>query len=866
MNYRSNKPGRGQRPTRTQGAQRGVGGRSRGSEPRKVRKTSIRDIFRSGGYRGGLKSFGWPFVIGLLLIVVGIFLFGAFVSYIATGAEDQSLLLEQGTMSAEEMSRQMGGKFGIHGSKLMHTLINGWLGLGMLFLFYLVPLKGISLLLQRRIPFVQQTIFCIMGALWLSAALALMPDGWTASWFFLPGGSFGEMMVEWLTVYIGVIGVVLVLLLVLAVLLYFSIASFRQKYSAFALRQRAKNAERGLFSAMEEDRSAPASESVADECGSAEDEETLIPFAPDDPVQERAEGSSYGYDIVTEGDTTIGETTAYLVPQDRDMEAELSQEEDDDVSLSVVDARHDEEYTLTPEERAARIVAEQGLYDPHKELPRYQMPDIDLLRKYTQENDKIDEEEIRANKQLISETLKSFKIGVLSITATVGPAITLYEVVPAQGVHISRIKGLEDNISMSLSALGIRIIAPMPGKGTIGMEVPNKNPQIVSMRSVIASKAFQESKAALPVALGKTITNEVFVFDLAKVPHLLVAGATGQGKSVGLNAIITSLLYKRHPSELKFVMVDPKMVEFSMYSLIEKHYMAKLPDETQTIITDTARVAKTLNSLCQEMDDRYELLASAHVRNIREYNEKFTNRRLNSENGHRFLPYIVLIIDEYGDLLITAGKEIETPITRLAQKARAVGIHAIIATQRPTASIITGAIKSNFPGRIAFRVTSQLDSRIILDASGANRLVGKGDLLYSSGNDLTRVQCAFIDTPEVNEMVEFIGDQHGYPHAYDLPEVVAESSDSAVATSGAALDPNNRDALFEEVAERLVAEQKASISFIQQIYAIGYNRAARLMVQLEAAGIVSGADGQKPREVLIKSYDQLHHLLRSNDE
>lgn len=853
MSYKSTKPGEGKRPVRRRTPDKTTKTKSSATKT-KGYKTSIRDIFTSREYRGGLKSFGWPFVIGLVLVVIGIFLFGAFISYIINGAEDQSLLIDQGVRNAEEMSKQMGGKFGIHGSKLMHALIDGWLGLGMLFLFYLIPLKGLSLLLQRRVPFIQQTIFCLAGAFWLSAALALMPDSWTASWFFLPGGVFGEMMIGWLSMYIGVLGVILLLVLVLAILLYFSFAPLRSRYRDFALRQRSKDEE---TTEMEEVRGEEQEEHELTEDAPQEMEYIHFPEEEShvEDIPAISNDRTEDYDMpTTEG--YYGDTTPISHPTQ-----ELARTEGDEVGLSVVDARHDEEYTLSPEERAAQLVAEQGLYDPHKDLPRYQMPDIDILKKYAQENDKIDEEEIRANKQLITETLRSFKIDVLSITATVGPAITLYEVVPAQGVHISRIKGLEDNISMSLSALGIRIIAPMPGKGTIGMEVPNKNPQIVSMRSVIASKAFQESKAALPVALGKTITNEVFVFDLAKVPHLLVAGATGQGKSVGLNAIITSLLYRMHPTELKFVMVDPKMVEFSMYSLIEKHYMAKLPDETQTIITDTGRVAKTLNSLCQEMDDRYELLAGAHVRNIKEYNEKFTNRRLNPENGHRFLPYIVLVIDEYGDLLITAGKEIETPITRLAQKARAVGIHAIIATQRPTASIITGAIKSNFPGRIAFRVTSQLDSRIILDASGANRLVGKGDLLYSSGNDLTRVQCAFIDTPEVNQMVEFIGEQQGFAHAYDLPEVATEGEESAAGMSGAALDPSNRDALFDEVAERLVAEQKASISFIQQIYAIGYNRAARLMVQLEAAGIVGGADGQKPREVLIKSYDQLHRHL-----
>lgn len=532
-----------------------------------------------------------------------------------------------------------------------------------------------------------------------------------------------------------------------------------------------------------------------------------------------------------------------------------------DVKLEVVDNRsmEDEVDARTVAATSEELVAKLGPYDPRKELSGYLFPGLDLLKKYDQENTEIDQSEIQSNKELITNTFKSFNIDILSITATVGPAITLYEVVPAAGVHISRIRGLEENIAMSLSALGIRIIAPMPGKGTIGLEVPNKKPQIVSMRSVIASNKFQTSKADLPIALGRTITNEVFVFDLAKAPHLLVAGATGQGKSVGLNAIITSLLYTKHPSELKFVMVDPKMVEFSMYSLIEKHYMAKLPGEEQVIITDTKRVAATLNSLCQEMDDRYELLAAAHVRNIKEYNELFVNRRLNPEKGHRYLPYIVLIIDEYGDLLITAGKEIEIPITRLAQKARAIGIHAIIATQRPTAKIITGAIKANFPGRIAFRVTSSMDSRIILDTTGANRLVGKGDLLYQSGSNMTRVQCAFVDTPEVNAIVDFISAQRGYTEAYELPEVTDDKSTTGSPSDGTgmALDPNDKDEIFDEVARMLVLEQRASISLIQQKFSIGYNRAARLMNQLVAGGIVTPKEGNKPQDVIPASIEEL---------
>ena len=453
----------------------------------------------------------------------------------------------------------------------------------------------------------------------------------------------------------------------------------------------------------------------------------------------------------------------------------------------------------------------------------------------------------------------NYGIEITSIRATVGPTITLYEIVPQAGVRISRIKNLEDDIALSLSALGIRIIAPMPGKGTIGIEVPNKDPQIVSMQSVIASKKFQECTYDLPVALGKTITNEVFIFDLTKMPHLLVAGATGQGKSVGLNAIITSLLYKKHPSEMKMVLVDPKMVEFNIYQTIERHYLAKLPDEEKAIITDVSKVTKTLNSLTKEMDDRYELLMRAHVRTIKEYNEKFVKRRLNPNNGHRYLPYIVVVIDEFGDLIMTAGKEIEMPIARIAQKARAVGIHMVIATQRPTTNIITGTIKANFPARMAFRVTSQIDSRTILDMNGANQLIGRGDMLFSQGSNLIRIQCAFVDTPEVEEIAQYIGNQRGYESAFPLPEVSSPDEENRIES----IDANDRDPLFDEAARLIVVHQQGSTSLIQRKFSIGYNRAGRLMDQLEAAGIVGPVQGSKPRDVFISDEYSLEKLLDS---
>ncbi|MDD4537214.1 MAG: DNA translocase FtsK, partial [Petrimonas sp.] len=498
-------------------------------------------------------------------------------------------------------------------------------------------------------------------------------------------------------------------------------------------------------------------------------------------------------------------------------------------------------------------------YDPKKDLSSFAFPTMDLLKVYNTGNRQVDMQEQNENKDKIIRTLRNYGIEITSIKATVGPTITLYEIVPQAGVRISRIRNLEDDIALSLSALGIRIIAPMPGKGTIGIEVPNKEPQIVSMQSVIASVKFQECTYDLPVALGKTITNEVFIFDLAKMPHLLVAGATGQGKSVGLNAIITSLLYKKHPSEMKMVLIDPKMVEFNIYSTIEKHYLAKLPDEEKAIITDVTKVTQTLNSLTKEMDDRYELLMRAHVRAIKEYNEKFIKRKLNPKNGHRYLPYIVVVIDEFGDLIMTAGKEIEMPIARIAQKARAVGMHMVIATQRPTTNIITGTIKANFPARMAFRVTSQIDSRTILDATGANQLIGRGDMLFSQGSNLIRIQCAFVDTPEIEDISQYIGKQRGYESAFALPEVVSADSED----KPGAVDLNERDTLFDEAARLIVIHQQGSTSLIQRKFSIGYNRAGRLMDQLETAGIVGPAQGSKPRDVYISDEYSLEKLLDS---
>ena len=498
-------------------------------------------------------------------------------------------------------------------------------------------------------------------------------------------------------------------------------------------------------------------------------------------------------------------------------------------------------------------------FDPRRDLSSYQIPPLDLLNAYGSQDIVVDPKELEANKDRIVETLSHYKIDIAKIKATVGPTVTLYEIVPAAGVRISKIKSLEDDIALSLSALGIRIIAPIPGKGTIGIEVPNRNAQVVSMRSVLASERFQTCGFDLPVALGKTISNEVFVADLAKMPHLLMAGATGQGKSVGLNAILASILYKKHPAEVKFVLVDPKKVELTLYNKIERHFLAKLPGDSDAIITDTSKVINTLNSLCVEMDQRYDLLKVAMVRNIKEYNEKFVARKLNPENGHRYLPYIVLVVDEFADLIMTAGKEVETPIARLAQLARAIGIHLIIATQRPSVNVITGIIKANFPARIAFKVSSKIDSRTILDAGGADQLIGRGDLLFSAGNDLVRIQCAFLDTPEVESVCEFIGDQKAPAEPYTLPEALGLES----GPSGAGMDPSDRDEYFEEAARVVVIHQQGSASLLQRKLKLGYNRAGRLVDQLEAAGIIGPFEGSKARQVLISDEYHLEQHLNA---
>ena len=544
--------------------------------------------------------------------------------------------------------------------------------------------------------------------------------------------------------------------------------------------------------------------------------------------------------------TTFSNPTAEIDPSEKEEELEMEVE-------------HVMEEESVESNLAQSLVEKHGFFDPKLELSKYRFPTHELLKDYGEGSITIDQEELELNKNKIVDTLSNYKIGISKIKATVGPTVTLYEIVPDAGIRISKIKNLEDDIALSLSALGIRIIAPIPGKGTIGIEVPNQKPSIVSMRSVITSGKFQKAEMELPLALGKTISNETFVVDLTKMPHLLMAGATGQGKSVGLNAVLTSLLYKKHPAEIKFVLVDPKKVELNIYNKIERHYLAKLPDTNDAIITDNTKVIHTLNSLCIEMDNRYELLKNANCRNLKEYNQKYRERKLNPNDGHTFLPYIVLVVDEFADLIMTAGKEVETPIARLAQLARAIGIHLIIATQRPSVNVITGVIKANFPARIAFRVTSKIDSRTILDSGGADQLIGRGDMLYTQGNELTRIQCAFVDTPEVQKISDYVGGQMGYSSAYLLPEYIEENS------SNLELDPSDRDDLFREAAEVIVSTQQGSASLLQRKLKLGYNRAGRIIDQMEVAGIVGPFEGSKARQVLITDLNTLDQFLKNQD-
>ena len=840
-------------------------------------------------------------ILFLVVFFVGIITFFSFVSFYFTGFEDQSQIYDMIDKNVEAEN-----SLGKVGAILGHLFIHNGIGIAAFFIPIFIMLFAAKKITGYKnikpFSFLSKILFFLI---WLPIFIGFAyPDHPNFS------GVMGFEVNDFLSSFIGKIGVGLVLFITLTIYL---MARYNLTWDNFIawqerrkeqlrlekeqeeklqleqenieLKRREKEKAEELKRKLEEERLriAKAEEDLLNKFNfeveyqqKVEEEEILN----SSPITPQSVENAFDLEIIDETNPCqVEKLTDDLIDEEinseissNDFEFKIAEEEiivEEEPIAEVLETKKENEgpdFTIesiqeeeTVEEASARLIKEQGEYDSRKDLPSYQFPRLDLLQKYeTGNNTIIDQKELEQNKNRILDTLKNYGIGIESIKATIGPTVTLYEIVPQAGVRISKIKNLEDDIALSLAALGIRIIAPIPGKGTIGIEVPNSNPSMVSMHSVIASQKFQNADMELPIAFGKTITNETFVADLAKMPHLLMAGATGQGKSVGLNAIITSLIYKKHPSELKFVMVDPKKVELTLYSKIERHFLAKLPDAEEAIITDNAKVINTLNSLCIEMDDRYELLKNAFVRNIKEYNAKFKARKLNPENGHRYLPYIVLIVDEFADLIMTAGKEVELPIARLAQLARAVGIHLIIATQRPSVNVITGTIKANFPGRVAFRVTSKIDSRTILDSPGADQLIGKGDMLFTTGNELVRLQCAFVDTPEVDNITEFIGEQRGYPDAMHLPEYVGEETGSPLD-----IDLSDRDQLFEDAARLIVIAQQGSASLLQRKLKLGYNRAGRLIDQLEAAGIVGPFEGSKARQVLVADEISLEQLLNN---
>ena len=750
---------------------------------------------------------------GLLLIAV---LLGiSFVSYLFFWQADFSTLGAMGDKTVE--AKNLLNKLGAY---LSHFFIFRGVGLAAFLFVYLIGLTGFKLFFQGSTArLALNWAWGIAHILWCSIVLAFV---WVEAPLF--SGIIGFEIHGFLTTYIGRLGLLGGLLFIFLCFIVIELGWTPEHILSW------------IKSFKKENDSA---------------EETL------DPQNEDAVELDFSsqQESLEERTENVSETPTTEPSID---EPTLKNENAVDGDSIEMEIERIEEETVD-EKLAQKLVENQGFFDPTLELSKFMMPGFNLLKDYGESGITINQEELEVNKNKIVETLNNYKIGIANIKATIGPTVTLYEIVPEAGVLISKIKNLEDDIALSLSALGIRIIAPIPGKGTIGIEVPNQNPSIVSMRSVISAAKFQNAEMELPIALGKTISNETFVVDLAKMPHLLMAGATGQGKSVGLNAVLTSLLYKKHPAEVKFVLVDPKKVELNIYNKIERHYLAKLPDTEEAIITDNTKVINTLNSLCIEMDNRYELLKNAMCRNLKEYNKKFRERKLNPNDGHSFLPYIVLVVDEFADLIMTAGKEVETPIARLAQLARAIGIHLIIATQRPSVNVITGIIKANFPARIAFRVTSKIDSRTILDSGGADQLIGRGDMLYTQGNELTRIQCAFVDTPEVERIAAFIGGQRGYADAHLLPEYVGEESNSLLD-----IDASDRDELFRNAAEVIVTAQQGSASLLQRKLKLGYNRAGRIIDQMEAAGVVGPFEGSKARQVLITDLAALDRLL--NDE
>ena len=810
------------------------------TEPKKISKNRFTTFF---------KSETTHFVIGLISVIFSVYLLLAFISFFFTGAADQSILDNQQPGELMQTTNHVKNYAGARGAQLAEFLINECFGIAACFIILFLAVAGMKMIKAYQFRVWKWFMSCSILLVWFSITLGFIFDGTFSDSFIYPGGLHGYNVSAWLVSQIGMPGLGL-LLLITALLFFVYLSSETINMIRKALHPNFKRKKKDTATATDNENNDTSIKPKREEKKEySNPQPAVVDFELEQPM--KVEVGSKEEEV---SNTPFPFEEKQTSEPQRPMPTEANEEEEED--------NDEPDFTVsddTSEEDAEYKGPALQPYNPRLDLENYKFPTLDLLNQYEDNGPNIDMEEQNANKDRIIKVLRSFGIEISSIKASVGPTITLYEITPAEGVRISKIRNLEDDIALSLSALGIRIIAPIPGKGTIGIEVPNANPRIVPMQSILNSKKFQETTMELPIALGKTITNEVFMVDLAKAPHMLVAGATGQGKSVGLNAIVTSLLYKKHPAELKFVIVDPKKVEFSVYTPIERHFLAKLPDGEDAIITDVSKVVQTLNSLCIEMDTRYDLLRKAGCRNIKEYNAKFISRQLNPEKGHRFMPYIVIIIDEFGDLIMTAGKEVELPICRIAQLARAVGIHAIIATQRPTTNIITGTIKANCPARVAFRVAAMMDSRTILDRSGAQQLIGKGDMLYLQGNDPVRVQCAFVDTPEVERIANYISKQQGYPTAFMLPEYVGEESESSIGE----VDMNRLDPMFEDAARLVVIHQQGSTSLIQRKFSIGYNRAGRIMDQLEKAGIVGPTQGSKARDVLCMDETDLEMKLNN---
>lgn len=765
----------------------------------------------------------WKVALGLLVTGLSLFTFIAIISYFFSWKADQSFEWQMVFSGTDITIENWAGKAG---AWLAALLMNKWFGIASLGFPFLLFVVGVRLLGVRLLPFWRTFKVTLIAIILLSVTLGYLSGSNPVFLGSGSGGAYGWFISRWLIAFLGLLGTGILLAILNSIFVFFTIpGTFAWFMSLFRPKIAKETVPEGRTGEN-------VTETTEDVIKQIEGDAVSIVF--EKPAKEGERENKGSATLVYSASSNIADEVELVVEKGGNGVADFVPAEPENLLIN-------------------------DPFDPRAELSGYRFPDLSLLDDHKSENSQVSNDELIRNKEKIVETLRNYKIEIDQIKATIGPTVTLYEIVPAAGIRISRIKNLEDDIALSLAALGIRIIAPIPGRGTIGIEVPNQQPEIVSMKSILSSRKFQESGAELAIALGKTISNETFVLDLARMPHLLVAGATGQGKSVGLNAIITSLLYKKHPAEIKFVLVDPKKVELTPYARLEKHFLAQLPDAEEPILTDTQKVIHTLHSLTIEMEARYDLLKLANVRNIKEYNAKFLARRLNPEKGHRYLPYIVLIIDEFADLIMTAGREIETPLARLAQLARAIGIHLIIATQRPSTNIITGIIKANFPARIAFKVSSMIDSRTILDTPGANQLVGRGDMLVSAGGDMIRVQCAFIDTSETERLCEFIGSQQGYPAPFFLPEYHGEDEGEDTGL----VDLSQRDSLFEEAAHLVVLHQMGSTSLIQRRFSIGYNRAGRIMDQLEKAGIVGPNEGSKARRVLIADENTLEQILRS---